>query len=104
MFKSNYLNKIAYLYWENGSTKDAIEYFEQSIKLNAKIGNQNAVQAIHTNLGLIYSEASDYQSSVIHFKESLEINKKVNKKMNKRVIKLRAICWADRGSLCLSSV
>ena len=45
--QANSLNKIAYLYWENGIYNDAVNYFSQSLELNKSIGNKNAIKSIH---------------------------------------------------------
>ncbi len=71
---AKYLNKLAYLYWHIDADGEAIEYFERSIDINTKLGNENALRIIHNNLGLIYSEREEYQKAIDHFKKSLEIN------------------------------
>jgi len=80
--EADYLNKIAYLYWEKGSSADAIEYFNQSLQINNEVGNKNGLQAIYTNLGTIYFDEKYYQKAIENFGKSLEINKLTGKKRN----------------------
>lgn len=78
--QANYLNKIAYLYWENESGKEAVDYFLQSVQLNKEVGNKNAMQALYGHIALIYTEAEDYPNALEYFKKSLQINRQLNKK------------------------
>ena len=80
--EADYLNKIAYLYWENGSSADAINYFKQSIEINKEIGNENALQAIYNNIGTIYSDEGMFAEALENFNKSLELNRKSGKKRN----------------------
>jgi CheY-like chemotaxis protein len=75
-----YINKVAYLYWQNGISKDAIKYFQKSLSLNNETGNQNAVRTIYNNLGFIYSEYGDYHSAINYFTENLKICRSLNRK------------------------
>ncbi|NJM14407.1 MAG: tetratricopeptide repeat protein [Bacteroidales bacterium] len=72
---SSLYNKVAYLYWENGSTREAVSFFSKSININESIGNLNGIQSIQTNIGGIYLETGDYANAQMYFKKSLKINK-----------------------------
>ncbi len=75
-----YLNKIAFIYWENGSLRDAADYFMQSIPLNEKIGNLTDIKAIYSNVGLIYSDMNKIDQAQDAFEKSLEIRRKIGDK------------------------
>jgi len=77
---ANYLNKIAYIYWEGYIYKEAIDYFNQSLEINISIGNNNAVKSIYLNLGLIYSDLNQFEKALSHYQKSLQISRKTNKK------------------------
>ncbi len=77
---ANYINKAAYLYWQNGFGKNAIKYFQKSLSLNEETGNKNAVQTIYNNIGFIYSEYGDYHSAINYFSDNLKICRSENKK------------------------
>jgi CheY-like chemotaxis protein len=76
---ANYLNKLAYLYWQNGMGMKSVDYFNRSLAINRELGNSNAEKTIYNNLGFIYSEYGDYHSAINNFKKSLEISRKQNK-------------------------
>ncbi|PKP36474.1 MAG: hypothetical protein CVT98_07825, partial [Bacteroidetes bacterium HGW-Bacteroidetes-15] len=75
-----FLNKAATVYWVNGFQKKAIELFEQTIELNKKIGNQNAIKTIYNNIGMIYTDEEDFPKAIEYFNKSLEISRKMNRK------------------------
>jgi len=77
---ANYLNKIAYLYWQNGMGIKSIDYFGRSLSLNQELGNNNAIKTIYNNIGFIYSEYGDYHSAISYFNKSLDLSRKQNKK------------------------
>jgi CheY-like chemotaxis protein len=76
---ANYLNKLAYLYWQSGMGMKSIEHFNRSLAINKQLGNTNAEKTIYNNIGFIYSEYGDYHSAINNFKKSLEISRKQNK-------------------------
>lgn len=78
--EAKYLNKIAFIYWEANSLKEAANCFEQSLAINKSIGNTNAIKIISVNLGKIYSDGHLYKKSIEYFKTSLQINRKQKKK------------------------
>jgi CheY-like chemotaxis protein len=79
---ANYLNKVAYLYWQNGKGIESIEYFKRSLSINEELGNKNAMKTIYNNLGFIYSEYGDYSSALDNFIESLKLSREQNNKLD----------------------
>lgn len=75
-----YLNKIAFIYWENGNTKEAINYFLETIPLNEKIGNYNDIKAVYSNIALIYTDMDRLDQSLEYFNKSLDARRKLNDK------------------------
>jgi serine phosphatase RsbU (regulator of sigma subunit) len=78
--QAGFLNKIAYLYWENGDHNNAIQYFSQSLTLNKQNNNLNGVKSILFNIGLIYSDIEDYKKAYDNFHEGLSYARKLNQK------------------------
>lgn len=74
------LNKLAFYYWETGKYEKAIHQFEQSVAFNKNTGNNNAVKAIYSNIGMIYSDMGQPESSLVFFRKSLLISREQNKK------------------------
>lgn len=75
-----YLNKIAFIYWEFGNPKEAINYFLETIPLNEKIGNYNDIKAVYSNIALIYSDMDRLDLTLEYFYKSLEARRKLNNK------------------------
>ena len=78
--QADFLNKIAYIYWENEKYSDAINYFTESLKINQENNNQNGIKSLNYNIGLIYSDMEDYQNALTHFNKGLEIARQLNQK------------------------
>lgn len=75
-----YLNKIAFVYWENGNIKEAINYFLETVPLNEKTRNYNDIKAVYSNIALIYADMDRLDLTLDYFYKSLEIRKKMNSK------------------------
>ncbi|MEW5847140.1 MAG: SpoIIE family protein phosphatase [Bacteroidota bacterium] len=75
-----YLNKIAFIYWEFGNPKEAINYFLETIPLNEKIGNYNDIKAVYSNIALIYADMDRLDLTLEYFYKSLEARRKLNNK------------------------
>ncbi|RPH29859.1 MAG: hypothetical protein EHM93_16745 [Bacteroidales bacterium] len=75
-----YLNKIAFIYWENGTTKEAISTFLETIPLNEKTGNFSDVKAVYSNIALIYTDLDRLDLSLEYFNKSLIARRKLNDK------------------------
>jgi CheY-like chemotaxis protein len=78
--QANFLNKIAYLYWENEIYTKAIEYFTRSLEINSTNNNRNGVKSLHYNIGLIYADMEDYENALINFNKGLHIARQLNQK------------------------
>lgn len=77
------LNLLASLYWDNNFHKEAIDCFKNSLEINKKIGNINAIYQINTNIGLIYSDINSYAKAMKYFKDSYKTGLKLNSKYKK---------------------
>lgn len=74
--------KLGYLYWENDNKKQALEFFQQAIKTNEDIGNQNAIKTLCTNIAMIYSDLNEFEQALLFFRKSLRINQKANRRID----------------------
>lgn len=75
------LNRIAYVYWENRQLNSAIEYYEQSKMLVQKAGEEESLNMIRSNLGMIYTDLALYEQAL----ENLECNLLYYQKRNDNV-------------------
>ncbi len=76
----NNLNQIANYYWERNQHNEAIQSFEELIKLAREIGNRNAQRVAFQNIAMIYSDIGEYQKSENSLKENLNLNRELNDK------------------------
>ncbi len=77
---ADYYNKIAYLYWDNNSYQNAIDFFKSSLEININSNNKNAVKTIYYNIGLIYSDQENYNTALEYFNNGLKIARSLNQK------------------------
>ncbi len=75
-------NKIGFAYWDNNQNDQAIEYFEKSIKANIKIGNNNALRVLHSNVANIYLDQKKYAQALTSFQEAEKYSFKMKGKSN----------------------
>lgn len=75
-----YLNRVAFTYWENGSLREAVSYFLESVPLNDRIQNYNDIKAIYSNIGLIYTDLERFDLALEYFNKSLEARRHLNNK------------------------
>ena len=73
-----FLNKIAFIYLENGNTKEAINYFLETVPLNERTRNYNDIKVVYSNIALIYSDLDRLDLTLEYFYKSLEVRKKMN--------------------------
>ncbi len=76
------LNKLAFFYWGTELLEKAIEVFEQSVALNKEIGNENAIKGIFSNMGMIYSDMGQPETSIVYFRKSMLLSRKLNHKQD----------------------
>ncbi|PLX22508.1 MAG: hypothetical protein C0597_02380 [Marinilabiliales bacterium] len=77
-----YLNKAAFLCWNNQIYDKAITYFKRVLELNENKGNNNGVLLSTNYLGMIYDETQNYTAAVEYFTKALNISKQTNNKKN----------------------
>lgn len=75
-----YLNRVAFIYWENGGLREAVTYFLESVPLNEKVGNFTDIKAIYSNIGLIYTDLERFDLALENFYKSLEARRRLNDK------------------------
>ena len=72
---SRFMNDAALAVWENKQYPEAIRYFKQSIAFNERIHNTSGIAKIHSNLGMIYADRYQFDSSLYFFNRALEYRK-----------------------------
>ena len=77
---SNYIDKVALLYWEHNYANQAIEHYKHSIRLNEPINNLSGISMLNNNIAMLYADLEDYQHSYEHFRKTLAYRKSQNEK------------------------
>ncbi|SDK18971.1 Tetratricopeptide repeat-containing protein [Catalinimonas alkaloidigena] len=72
---SHHFNDIAMIYWKHSQYQRAIDYYLQSLSLNAQLNNENGMAMINSNLGMLYADVQQYEKAEEHFKRTLEARK-----------------------------
>jgi serine phosphatase RsbU (regulator of sigma subunit) len=75
-----YLNKLAFLYWNNKHYGQAATNFQKSLDINQSLGNQNGVKRTHYYLGMIFSESGQYNQAIGQFEKGLALSRQLNMK------------------------
>ncbi len=75
---SKFLNLSAMLYWEKNHYNTAEKLFLQSLGLNEKLANQNAITMINNNLAMIYADKKEYKKALDYFEQTL-VSRRVSK-------------------------
>jgi len=70
-----YLNKAAFLCWNNQLFSNAISYFEKALEINKSLSNTNGLLLTYNYLGMIYNETDKYQKALENFKSGLLISR-----------------------------
>jgi PAS domain S-box-containing protein len=77
---AEYLNKLAYIYWESEHYIEAIDFFTQSLEINKALDNKNALKSIYNSLGMIYSDLGKYDKALDVLNENLKLCRKLRQK------------------------
>ena len=72
-----YLNKAAFLCWNNQINDKAINHFQRVLELNEQKGNLNGSFLSTNYIGMIYDETQNYNSAITYFKKALDYSKKL---------------------------
>jgi len=81
---SDFLNKIAVIYWKRNHFEKSTEYYLKSLELNKKLGNENGMAGININLGSIYYDLGEYQKSVDCILQAIATRRKEKNKKTGR--------------------
>jgi two-component system sensor histidine kinase/response regulator len=77
---SFYYHQAGNAYWSHDKLAEAIDLFKRSLAMSEQLSNFNGMAVLNTKIGLLYTEISNYESSLIYFTKSLDITRKINRK------------------------
>ena len=75
-------NRAGNAWIDKDSTKNARNAFLNSIEINKKLGNYNAVAHLYNTLGRIYAEQTDYDKAIHYLNTGLQLTQKYGESMN----------------------
>src|SRR5665648_226941 len=75
--KSTALGNIGNIFHNLGKSHEALEYYQQALETNRKLGYEQGVAHNLNNIGTLYNELGEYDEALRCQKEALEINKKM---------------------------
>lgn len=78
---SRLLDNVAFIYWEHNFYKDAIRFFQHSVKLNESLYNQSGIAMLNNNLAMICSDCGDFESSYDYFNKTLAYRRSQREKV-----------------------
>lgn len=77
---SDYLNNKGYLLNNLGDITQALEYFHQSLKVQAEIGDKKGQSYSLNNIGFIYNNQNQYDKALSYYKKSIALQIEIDDK------------------------
>jgi len=74
---SNQMNKVAFIYWQNGYLDDAVETFLSSAELIKRISNLEYLKSIYSNIGVLYTDQEELERALSYFELSLKVRRDI---------------------------
>jgi len=75
--KSVALGNIGNIYHNLGKPDEALEYYQQALEINKKLGYEQGIAHNLSNIGTIYNELGEHDEALRRQEEALEINQKI---------------------------
>jgi len=75
-----HFNKSANVYWVYGYLDNAIELFQKALTLSERIGNDNGIYVLNTNIGLISVDKGENEKALKHFANATATARKLGRK------------------------
>ena len=74
---ANSYNNIGSIYDNTGDKDNALNYYENSLKIYEEIGYKEGISTSFNNIGLIYSESKEFEKSLFFLFKSFSIFKQI---------------------------
>lgn len=75
-----YLNKIAFIYWENGIPEEATKAFLATVPFYEKTDNISEITNAYYNVAMIYADKDSLNLALKYCNKSLDVSRKKNSK------------------------
>ncbi|TEU16717.1 MAG: tetratricopeptide repeat protein, partial [Anaerolineales bacterium] len=70
-------NDLGSLYQDKGEWERAIEYYERSLAIDEKVGDEHGMSPTLNNLGSVYRDKGEWERAIEYYERSLAIDEKV---------------------------
>ena len=77
---ASYLNKAAYLYWEDKKYSQSIKLYSESLEINKQVGNRNGITQITFFIARVYRDKGDYGNAMTYYNKGLTYKRKAGDK------------------------
>jgi len=77
------LNNIGWIHYKMGNFSEAIEYFEEAVKIVHELGYKDRELIYLSNLGEIYERIRNFPLAIHKYEEAIEIAEKIDNSMEK---------------------
>lgn len=78
LFKQKIFNNIAAVKIQLKQYDKALEYYQNSLKINAEVGDKNIESSVNNNIGICYMEKKEYTLAQYYLEKSLDIRVALN--------------------------
>src|SRR5665648_770815 len=78
--KSTALGNIGNIFHNLGKSHEALEYYQQALETNKKLGYEERIANVFNNVGLTYSKLREINQALNYYQEALKINRKIGYK------------------------
>src|SRR5665648_1036317 len=78
--KSAALGNIGNIFHNLGKSHEALEYYQQALETNRKLGYEQGIANVFNNIGLTYSKLREINQALNYYQEALKINRKIGYK------------------------
>ena len=68
------------VYSDQGNYEQAMEFYNNSLKLNTEVGDKRGIAGCYTNIGSIYTDMGGFDKAIQHYLKSLTYLEKINDK------------------------
>ncbi|MEZ4937278.1 MAG: tetratricopeptide repeat protein [Crocinitomicaceae bacterium] len=92
------LNNMGIYFKERGAYDQAIQFYETTLELAKKTGDEKRVALLYNNIGLIHSERGNYPEAIKFYNKSMDIIERIDYKRGKLMILSNfGLIYMDKG-------
>jgi len=70
-------NDLGFVYRNKGEWDKAIEYYQRSLEIKEKVGDEHGMSTTFNNLGSVYQDKGEWDKAIEYYQRSLEIGRKL---------------------------